>query len=326
MNRKEKNILKKLLHTTLSPAEKETLLSRPSVDTHFRKQWADAPDFARQEKVDEHKIWVKIYNQIWGNKKKISGMLYKFYRMVASILLLLGLSGGAYYWVSPKATQVIYVTTSGVRNIESVVLPDGSTVQLGPGSKLTYPDKFVTEKRIVELSGQAFFEVAKDKSKPFTVRSKDMEVTALGTAFEVFNYDEENKIETILLRGKVKVDLITTSGKIQRKDIYLSPDEKLTFARDNRNVIIETVDADKYTSWRSNGILSFENEKLSMIIPRLEQWYGRKIICRQDLANTYRFTFKVRDESLERILFILGKSSPFTYREVGENYQLYLKR
>ncbi|WP_106830814.1 FecR family protein [Parabacteroides pacaensis] len=326
MNRNEKNILKKLLYTTLSPVEKETLLSRPSVDTHFREQWMDAPDFARQEKVNEHKIWVKIYNEIWGNKKKIPMILYKFYSIAASVLLLLGLSGGAYYWVSHKTTQVMYITTSGVRNIESVVLPDGSTVQLGPSSKLTYPDKFATGKRIVELSGQAFFDVAKDKTKPFIVHSKDMEVTALGTAFEVFNYDQENKIETILLQGKVKIDLTTTSGKIHKKDIYLSPNEKLTFIKDSRNVVIETVDADKYTSWRSNGILSFENEKLSMIIPRLEQWYGRKIICQKDLADTYRFTFKVRDESLKRILFILGKSSPLTYREVGENYQLYLKR
>lgn len=326
MNENEKNILKKLLHTTLSSVEKETLLSRPPVDTHFRRQWTDAPDFARQEKVNGHKIWGKIYNEIWKNKKNFSETLYKFYSIAAAILLFLGISGGVYYWISHKTTQVIYVTTSGIRNMELVILPDGSTVQLGPGSKLTYPSKFATAKRIVKLSGQAFFDVAKDKSKPFIVHSKDMEVTALGTAFEVFNYDQENKIETILLQGKVKVDLITTSGKVHKKDIYLSPNEKLTFVKDSRNVVIETVDADKYTSWRSNGILSFENEKLSMIIPRLEQWYGRKIICQKDLADTYRFTFKVRDESLERILFILGKSSPLTYREVGENYQLYLKR
>ena len=63
-----------------------------------------------------------------------------------------------------------------------------------------------------------------------------------------------------------------------------------------------------------------------MIIPRLEQWYGRKIMCEKDIANQYRFTFKVRDESLERILYILNSSSPVKYTKVGEDFELYVKK
>jgi len=61
-----------------------------------------------------------------------------------------------------------------------------------------------------------------------------------------------------------------------------------------------------------------------MIIPRLEKWYGQKIFCQKDLANTYRFTFKVRNESLDRILYMLNNSSPIKYRKAGDNYELYL--
>ena len=83
------------------------------------------------------------------------------------------------------------------------------------------------------------------------------------------------------------------------------------------------MDADKYTAWRKQKMLSFENEKLSMIIPRLEQWYGRKVMCQKDLADKYRFTFKVRDESLEKILMLIQLSSPLKYKEIEDgNYSL----
>ena len=96
---------------------------------------------------------------------------------------------------------------SGVRCIEPVSLSDGTTVRMGPNSQLIYPKSFDGKTRDVELKGQAFFDVAKDRERPFTVHTKNMDVTALGTAFEVFNYDSESKLETILLNGKVKIGL-----------------------------------------------------------------------------------------------------------------------
>lgn len=83
---------------------------------------------------------------------------------------------------------------SGVRCIESVSLSDGTTVRMGPNSQLIYPKSFDGKTRDVELKGQAFFDVAKDRERPFTVHTKNMDVTALGTAFEVFNYDSESKL------------------------------------------------------------------------------------------------------------------------------------
>ena len=101
-----------------------------------------------------------------------------------------------------KEDQYIYVMASGVRCIEPVSLSDGTTVRMGPNSQLIYPKSFDGKTRDVELKGQAFFDVAKDRERPFTVHTKNMDVTALGTAFEVFNYDSESKLETILLNGR----------------------------------------------------------------------------------------------------------------------------
>ena len=146
----------------------------------------------------------------------------------------------------------------------------------------------------------------------------------MGTAFEVFDYDIESKSETVLLNGKVKIGINNSKG--DRAEFILSPNEKMVYDQQADSAYVLTVDADKYTSWRKQKIVSFENEKLSMIIPRLEQWYGRKIMCQQDLADKYRFTFKVRDESLERILFMMGESSPLKYQKTSNgNYVLVLK-
>lgn len=305
----------------MNETEKEKLHSEKLFSKVLEKQWEDAQDAAAKDKTDVNRIWAKIQRELWESKPVKTYEYYKIYSIAASILLLIGI--GCFAWILSRnqASNTMFVATSGIQNMQSILLPDGSQVQLGPGSKLVYPSEFDGKTREVKLDGQAFFDVAKDKSKPFVVKTKDMDVTALGTAFEVFSYDLENIIETVLLNGKVKVDL---SHGNHKREVFLNPNDKLTLSRSDARISIEKVNATKYSDWRNLGILSFENEKLSMIIPRLEKWYGQKIFCQKDLANTYRFTFKVRNESLDRILYMLNNSSPIKYRKAGDNYELYL--
>lgn len=305
----------------MNETEKEKLHSGKLFSNVLEKQWDDAQDAAAKDKTDVNRIWAKIQRELWERKPVKTYEYYKIYSIAASILLLIGI--GCFAWILSlnQSSNTMFVATSGIQNMQSILLPDGSQVQLGPGSKLVYPSEFDGKTREVKLEGQAFFDVAKDKSKPFVVKTKDMDVTALGTAFEVFSYEMENSIETVLLNGKVKVDLLHGNHK---REVILNPNDKLTLSRSDARISIEKVNATKYSDWRNLGILSFENEKLSMIIPRLEKWYGQKIFCQKDLANTYRFTFKVRNESLDRILYMLNNSSPIKYRKAGDNYELYL--
>ncbi len=305
----------------MNETEKEKLHSGKLFSNVLEKQWEDAQDATAKDKTDMNRIWAKIQKELWESKQVKTYEYYKIYSIAASILLLIGI--GCFAWILSRdqSSNTMFVATSGIQNMQSILLPDGSQVQLGPGSKLVYPSEFDGKTREVKLEGQAFFDIAKDKSKPFVVKTKDMDVTALGTAFEVFSYEMENSIETVLLNGKVKVDLLHGNHK---REVFLNPNDKLTLSRSDARISIEKVNATKYSDWRNLGILSFENEKLSMIIPRLEKWYGQKIFCQKDLANTYRFTFKVRNESLDRILYILNNSSPIKYKKVGDNYELYL--
>ena len=321
----KKYILKKLMQDALTEEERIALQSSRRVTKEMERQWNNAPDAVESDRPDEPSIWRNICKEVWQHDEGRNVVFYKIYSMVASILLVLGVAGTVYFALQDKANVPMYVVSSGIQNMESVSLPDGTKVQMGPGSRLTYPASFSGKTREIRLDGQAFFDVAKNREKPFIVHTEDMSVEALGTAFELFSYNMENKMEAILLNGKIKVS-VENKETNQMKEYFVSPDEKILVDRQTGKISKQIVDADKYTAWRKQKILSFENEKLSMIIPRLEQWYGRKVMCQKYLADKYRFTFKVRDESLDRILFMIKASSPLQYKEEKNgDYTLTLK-
>lgn len=307
----QKYIVKKLMQVTLADKELAALNDREPVKKCMFEQWNNAPDAAGSDKTDGGRIWYHIRQEL---QKVPDGrhLYYKLYSIAVSLLLLLAVGMGFYFGKNESVS--VYVVTSGIQNMQSVSLPDGTVVQLGPRSKLTYPSVFTGETREIQLDGQAFFDVCKNPGKPFIVHTSNMDIQALGTAFEVFDYTTENKSETILLNGKVKIGLNNRAG--ETKEFTLLPNEMIVHDKRIDTTYISDVDADKYTFWRKQKILGFENEKLAMIIPRLEQWYGRKIMYQQDLAEEYRFTFKVKDESLERILFIMRESSPLKYQKI----------
>ena len=324
-NENKKYIVKKLMQDMLTEEERLALQNSPDVLRHMSFQWDTATDAAGSEHPDEHILWRQICKRTWMDAKADRNTFYKIYSLVASVLLVLGIAGSAYFLSKRTVPAPMYVVSAGIQNMEDVTLPDGTRVQLGPGSRLTYPGSFADKTREVSLNGQAFFDVAKNPRKAFIVHTAEMDVQALGTAFELFCHDVENTSEVILLEGKIKVGVV--DGKTGKPAEYLvSPDEKLFITKEDGKVFKQKVNADTYTAWRKQRILSFENETLSMIIPRLEQWYGRKIICQKDLAEKYRFTFKVRDEALDRILFMMGESSPLVYAKMDNgNYIVTLK-
>lgn len=324
MNEDKKSKLKNLMHDALDEQEKQLLMQEPNVEKLMHAQWEEDMDINESDLFVENRIWKKIMHQIDRRAASNQLLIYKIIAIAASFLLLIA-TGSLVYFNNQQSEQYMYIVSSGVCSIESVSLPDGTEVKLGPNSRLTYPADFKGKTRDVNLIGQAFFSVAKDKEKPFTVHTDNMDVTALGTSFEVFNYEYENRIEAILLEGKVRVGLGNNIDSKQRKEIILTPDEMLVYDKSDQTVRVKNVNAESYSGWKNLGILSFENERLSTIISRLEPWYGRKIKCPEDIAEEYRFTFKVRDESLERILFMLNNSSPVKYKEINGDYELYVK-
>lgn len=317
-----KKLIEKLLTHSLSPEERARLNELQQVETAIKKQWEST--FGQYtDVIKEERILNKILREI---KKENTGSFIKTinrYSWVASLALLL-ICGtlSVVLLTRPNDPEMMYVVNSGRQSMDSVRLPDGTFVMLNAGSRLTYPEKFIGKNREVALSGQAFFDVHKDSEHPFIVKTKDMNVTALGTSFEVFSFDCDKSMEAILLSGKVKVETKNPTGEEVTGEYILKPNEKLTYAA-NGKVAIEQVDANSYSAWRVGGRLSFKNEKLSMILPRLEKWYGQKIHCSEKIANYYRFTFTVRTEPLDLILNIMSHSAPLSYKlKSNEEYVL----
>ena len=315
---KEEDIIKKALTSGLTDKEKEFLAGREPVLRHLKEQWNEPGD-SFLSPVAKERVLGRVMRKIHPyNTRRDYWMKYA---VAASLALLISV-GSWLIGQNGAKEKTIYVVSAGRQSMESFYLPDGSHVSLNAGGRLTYPESFDGEKREVSLSGQAFFEVHHDPEHPFIVKTKSMDIKALGTSFEVFSVDSASYTEMILSDGAVEVSTKRSEGE---GDVYLVfPDEKLTYEL-NGKAEIEKVDAGQYSAWYRGGKPSFKNEKLAMILPRLESWYGISIKCPSELAGKYSFTFSIHDESLELLLDIISKSSPVAYRKKGDSFVLYEK-
>ena len=185
-------------------------------------------------------------------------------------------------------------------------LPDGTTGWLNSNSSIKYNVDF-NNKRNVKLTGEAFFDVARDVKRPFNVEADEIIVTVSGTRFNIASYDNENILEVILEKGEV-----VCYNKSLNKSCTLKPNDYLSFDKTNNTFKIETVPAEKYSSWKE-GKLVFRNDPLEVIARRLERWYNIDVEVRGKTTNHNGLWATFIDENLEEILRLLKLSLPITY-------------
>lgn len=181
-----------------------------------------------------------------------------------------------------------------------VVLPDGTKVWLNAASELKYPTAFTGKERIVSITGEGYFEVAKDAAKPFIVKNNHLQVEVLGTQFNMKAYEDEQIIKTTLLEGSVK--LVTSSGSSM-----LSPGQQAQLETDGGIKIVPVTDANQVIAWK-NGFFSFRKADISTIMREISRWYDVDIKY-EGTITTRRFTGKVlRSYNLSETLTILEAS------------------
>lgn len=183
---------------------------------------------------------------------------------------------------------------------DRITLPDGSIVTVNSGSMLVFPQKFTGKERSVFLSGEANFEVAKNKAKPFIVKTGYLEIEALGTTFNVCAYPEAGVTAT-LESGSIKV------GKKNRDDVYyiLSPNEQLEYTPGTDTFTKRAADASLYSGW-TKGELNFVRQSLPDILAALQREYDVRFILNlpQVPSDLYTIKFKRRD-SLDKVMKII---------------------
>ncbi len=226
--------------------------------------------------------------------------------VAAIILVLLGMT----YWLtdilSPEDTiQNHLITAKGSKG--RFILPDSSIVWLNSESKLTYPEKFVGNKRFVELEGEGFFDVKHNKEKPFIVKSGDLDVEVLGTAFDISSYYSKNTIDIVLVKGSVKVISEKTG-----KTMIMKPDEILEYSKDSKNIHIKNTKSLLHVDWIKEQLV-FDNTSLSDIIISIEGWFNISIRCPEKFASQTRMSFTIKGENIHEILNAMSLIIPIHY-------------
>jgi transmembrane sensor len=175
-------------------------------------------------------------------------------------------------------------------------LEDGTKVWLNAASSLKYPAVFTGKDRRVEITGEAYFEVAKDQHRPFHVKvNDDTEIEVLGTQFNVNSYSNENSINTTLLEGSVQIN--NRNGKT----LIIPGQQAQVFNGADPVKVISGINTGKVTAWK-DGVFNFENASLFEVMRQLERWYDIEVEYDKDVQN-YEFFGKMdRDLSLQDVL------------------------
>lgn len=179
-----------------------------------------------------------------------------------------------------------------------VVLPDGSRVWLNAASSLRFPTAFSGRERNVELTGEAYFEIEKNREKPFHVLVNGMQVAVLGTHFNVMAYEDEAVVKTSLLEGRVKV----SQGS---NEVLLMPAQQASLDRERRQLVMDkNADVDKAVAWK-NGLFDFENDDIRTIMRQLSRWYDVKIVFSGPVTEHY-YTGEIRQKvPISQVLHML---------------------
>jgi transmembrane sensor len=200
-----------------------------------------------------------------------------------------------------------------------LVLPDGSKVWLNSESSIHYPIAFTGSERRVQITGEAYFEVAKrqlitGKKMPFIVEKGDMQVEVLGTHFNVNAYSDERAIKTTLLEGKVRV--VKRSGAAQQLSAILTPGEQAVIAdgpgkanrSDNNRIKVNKADVDDVVAWK-NGLFHFENADIKTVMRQIARWYDVDVVYEGTaVKNDPLFIEISRNTRLSDVLKVLQES------------------
>ena len=199
-----------------------------------------------------------------------------------------------------------------------ILLSDGTKVWLNAGSKLVFPQKFTGKYRKVFHKGEAYFDVAKNKDFPFVVSSDNLNVTVLGTQFNVRNSDSDDELEVVLVEGSVSLKENGTMNFLN-KEIKLKPFQKAIYNKSDKNTIVSSdIDVSYYISWK-DGLLEFNRESILNVFKKLSLFYNVRFVTEPSVEMSKKISGKLDlKESLDAVMKVVSDAAPITYRIDGD--------
>ncbi len=250
-------------------------------------------------------------------RKRLS---WKVIFRAAAILLIIALPIGG-YWLGMKTmtsafSDIAIETPFGSHT--KTVLPDGTTVWLNAGSKLSYSQGFGVENRRVVLEGEAYFDVKRNAQIPFEINTKEIDLQVLGTRFTFSDYPDDEKVTVDLIKGKV---LLVSQDS--RQKMYLGPDERMTYNKLTGKMVREKVNAIVSTGWTKEELV-FDEEPMKDIAKTLERSYNVRIKVADSLKEkSFYGIFNRTDNSVSDILDAISMTNQMKYRHINGTYVLY---
>jgi transmembrane sensor len=177
-----------------------------------------------------------------------------------------------YHQVAPGESQEVTYNTITVprgSQVVSLTLADGSKVWINAASSMRYPTSFFGNERIVEITGEAYFEVSHNAKMPFKVKKGDVEIQVLGTQFNVNAYDDENNMRITLVSGSVKV-------KSENQSATIKPGDQAEISEPGKIALNQNVDVEEVIAWK-NGLFVFNNTDLELIMRQIGRWYDVEV-------------------------------------------------
>lgn len=255
----------------------------------------------------------KVYHKIGVgepfNQKKNRLRVWQ-YAAAAVIVLAISISGTFFYTKNLYSEIAIVEQFTPIGEMNTITLPDGSQVQTNSGTMLLYPEIFKGDTRTVYLIGEANFKVKKNPDKPFIVKSKAMEVMALGTEFNVSAYPENDEVVATLIHGKIKVDC-----KDEMKSYLLNPAQQVTYQSHTKQSVLAVADLEDVTAWQK-GLFVFRSVMLEEVLTTLERRYAITFQYNANFLNEDKYNFRFREKStIEDVMAIIQEVvGEFSYK------------
>lgn len=325
MNKRRKEQLKKFFEskenlTNEELAELYSWINNPENTSEMSEWFSDnwkSSDMKSQHQIPEiirSKIEKNAEENIKPKKQANVKLIYKKWLKVAAAILLPLAIGLIYFFVINGTEQEMNFVEleTGIGGDTTIVLSDNTEVQLHALTKIRYPEEFSEKIREIELWGEAYFNVAKDKNRPFIVKTSEVDVEVLGTSFNITAYENDPEIITTLLTGKVKISS-NAKNKVILKKYHLQPNQQAVYSKGSKKFNFTKVDTKKYIAWRE-GELIFENETLGNIMKKLERWYGISIRIEDTKLKKTHFTGTLtKEKSIEHVLKLINITTPISY-------------
>ncbi|MFT7034119.1 MAG: transmembrane sensor [Cyclobacteriaceae bacterium] len=214
-----------------------------------------------------------------------------------------------------EEAQLIYNTLIIPKGGEYFLeLSDGTKIWINSETTLKYPVQFVGEERNVELTGEAYFDVAHNESKPFHVISGDQSIEVLGTEFNVSSYKDDEHIVTTLVEGKVKVYRTIASKENQ----ILLPNQQSSMNRASGEITSKVVDPQNFIAWKS-GVFYFQDQTFDSMVKVLSRWYDIDVFYENESVRDIKFTgrFK-RYDDFEKVIKLIEKTDEVKFKINGK--------